>query len=217
MFIVSLEGIDASGKSTLFYAIQEMNTLSNVCFYKTPYMCNAKSLEVKLKADNYKLEFLERFLLYSSGNIAPLIEARLKKYNIVLLDRFFLSTLVYSLPVEDLVYDEKINMDKLKKILRPMKGIMYRADAMFYVYVDYKEWHKRIYKRSKNIQENESQLLEQLTPIETLNKIKKIMDFIATSEESKIFAKRVIILKNNTLSDMKENITRIQNVLYNYK
>jgi len=205
MKIIAIEGIDGSGKSTLLDKLfSEALKLDpeKICLFKTPYGCKSKEIEILLKKKGRELAFYERFSLYHSGNIIPILEAKLNNCQNVVLDRYFLSSFTYSIPA-----NTKFNL--VKDLLKIVKPFILKSEFLIYLKVDERIWKRRLRER-KNAPNQE---LEKLTGLDKLIFFKNLMDFLVKNYWSFFSKTPPIILNNNQEDDLVNNLQVIRSLL----
>lgn len=146
MFIV-LEGVDCAGKTTVINKLKF--ELNNLCNYKIVTTSDPKGtdfgkkiMKIILDKNNSINRFSEMFLFLSMRMelIFKVIKPNLDKKNLVICDRFILSTLVYQLPDFTKYWEEFILLYK-KYLLLP--------DYTFIIDIKFNTFKKRLLSRKK--------------------------------------------------------------------
>ncbi|MFN3567723.1 MAG: dTMP kinase [Caldimicrobium sp.] len=159
--LIVFEGIDGTGKTTIFKLLQEDKAFENCLFSFEPTLgfygqklrtlLSQKAIAKRPLSENLKVkeELLELFLLDRKEHVQNFILPNLKKGKNIILDRYYLSTLAYQ-------GDEENFLDLLKKneTFSPL------PDWVIYLELSPEEAIKRVFNRGdeKSIFEKEDEL-----------------------------------------------------------
>ena len=148
-FFICFEGVEGSGKSTqaeLLFKFIKKNITKNVILTREPggTLFSEKIRNLLLDKKTNISPITEFFLLMAARNehLINKINFYLKKYFIIICDRFFYSTLAYQHYLEDM--DKKFIFNIKKKIYKKI-----HPDLTFLIDLNKKESKIRINKRSK--------------------------------------------------------------------
>lgn len=140
--LIVLEGIDGAGKSTIFKILKEKLAHKNIVFSfeptQGPYGKLLKDLLKEKRGDQET--FLELFLKDRAQHVENLILPSLKEGKIVLLDRYYLSTVAY----------QGINFKELSPLLSKNETFSPLPDLVIYLEIPVKLALERIQKRNKD-------------------------------------------------------------------
>ncbi len=140
--LIVFEGIDGVGKSTLFQLLQREREFSSFLFSYEPtlgiYGQKIRELLKTKKADPYEL--LEFFLKDRREHVEKLILPALKKGKVLLLDRYYLSTLAYQGEEETF-----LELLKQNETFAPL------PDLVIYLELEPEEALKRIHHRNQTL------------------------------------------------------------------
>lgn len=183
MKLISFEGIDGVGKSTVVDAVYEKLSIKgyNVCLLRDPGSSDmGEQLRNLIKSDIPRSKLTNLFLYLTARlELVADIESSKNDYDYILLDRYVDSTIAYQ------GYGQGIDLN----IINTLNNILldnnkYLPDRTYYLFLDEKTRLERLSKRHDELDDIDINN-------EFLNKVKK-------GYESLLDDKRILSLKNTT-------------------
>ena len=181
MKLISFEGIDGVGKSTVVNTVYEKLSIKgyNVCLFRDPGSSEiGEQLRDIIKSDIPRSKLTNLFLYLTARlELVAYIEELKDQYDYILLDRYVDSTVAYQ------GYGQGIDLNIIK-ILNDilLDNNKYSPDRTYYLFLDEKTRLERLTKRQEELDNID-------TNNEFLSKVKK-------GYESLLDNKRILSLKN---------------------
>lgn len=181
MKLISFEGIDGVGKSTVVNAVYEKLSIKgyNVCLFRDPGSSEiGEQLRHIIKSDIPRSKLTNLFLYLTARlELVSEIESSKNNYDYILLDRYVDSTIAYQ------GYGQGIDLN----IINTLNNILldnnkYLPNRTYYLFLDEKTRLERLSKRQNELDDID-------TNNEFLSKVKK-------GYESLLDNKRILSLKN---------------------
>ena len=181
MKLISFEGIDGVGKSTVVDAVYEKLSIKgyNVCMLRDPgSSLMGEQLRSLIKSDIPRSKLTNLFLYLSARlELVADIEKLKNQYDYILLDRYVDSTVAYQ------AYGQNIDLDTIKTLNDILlDDDKYLPNKTYYLFLDEKTRLERLTKRTEDLDDID-------TNTEFLSRVKK-------GYESLLNDKRILALKN---------------------
>ena len=181
MKLISFEGIDGVGKSTVVDAVYEKLSIKgyNVCILRDPGSSEmGEQLRNLIKSDIPRSKMTNLFLYLSARlELVADIEKLKDQYDYILLDRYVDSTVAYQ------AYGQNIDLNTIKTLNGILlEGDKYLPNKTYYLFLDEKTRLERLTKRTEDLDDID-------TDTEFLSRVKK-------GYESLLDDKRILALKN---------------------
>ncbi len=149
--IISIDGVDGAGKSTVIKLLLERLTELNLVSVKTSNRSEMSSELKQFLNENIEKALIARFIYFSYSNLLASNEIKNKNYENVIIDRFVYSTEAYHKAV-DRYYYGGIYYELLDHLSKEAEKELITVDVAIFLYVNEKEQMKRLLR--KDPQEN---------------------------------------------------------------
>lgn len=181
MKLISFEGIDGVGKSTVVDAVYEKLSIKgyNVCMLRDPGSSEmGEQLRNLIKSDIPRSKLTNLFLYLSARlELVADIEKLKDQYEYILLDRYVDSTVAYQ------AYGQNIDLNTIKTLNDILlEGDKYLPNKTYYLFLDEQTRLERLAKRTEDLDDIDINT-------EFLSRVKK-------GYESLLDDKRILALKN---------------------